>query len=103
MAETKIPYCDATWDLTIGCRKRSPGCLNCWATRTVHRLARAGLNGYCTHHDRDRSDREPRISEIQTTYDGQDWLPTEAVNLLRRLAGAARRMVLINDLRRSLL
>jgi protein gp37 len=82
MGHTDIPYCDCTWDLTIGCRKRSPGCANCWATRTVQRLAGAGLDGYCTHHDRDRTDRETRVGEIQTSYDGKDWLPTAAVNLL---------------------
>lgn len=84
MATTKIPYCDATWDLTIGCRKRSPGCENCWATRTVHRLACKGEDGYCTHDDRitGRTDREPRIGRIQTAPDGREWLATPEVNLL---------------------
>jgi protein gp37 len=65
MGHTDIPYCDCTWDLTIGCRKRSPGCANCWATRTVHRLA-AKLPAY----------------RGQTTEDGKDWLPTGCPTLL---------------------
>jgi len=66
MGETRIPYSDITWDLTIGCRKRSPGCENCWATRTVHRLA-AG---------------QPRYRG-QTTADGRDWLQNSAVTLVQ--------------------
>lgn len=66
MAETGIPYCDRTWDLTIGCRKRSPGCDNCWACRTVHRLAGRGLSGY----------------EDQVACTGGDWLFTSKVNCL---------------------
>jgi protein gp37 len=76
MGATGIPYCDVTWDLTIGCRKRSPGCANCWATNTVHRLAGKGVTGYCT------CGRETLTSVIQTTSDGKDWLPTPTVNLL---------------------
>jgi protein gp37 len=82
MAKTAIPYCDETWDLTIGCRKRSEGCANCWATRICHRMAAKGLDGFCTHEDRDRTDREPRFGRIQTTPDGKDWLDTYTVNLL---------------------
>jgi protein gp37 len=68
MGTTKIEYCDVTWDLTIGCRKRSPGCENCWATRTVHRLA-GRLSLYPDYGG-------------QVDSDGRDWLETEDVNLL---------------------
>lgn len=73
MAETKIPYCDKTWDLTIGCRKRSRGCHNCWATNTVHRLNGKRVPGYCA------SGMEYLT---QTTSDGKNWMNTPRVNLL---------------------
>jgi protein gp37 len=73
MGKTDIPYCDATWDLTIGCRKRSPGCDHCWATNTVHRLAARGIRGY-------GSDAITRAVR-QTSLDGKNWEPTERVNL----------------------
>ena len=79
MAETKIPYCDATWDLTIGCRKRSPGCLNCWATRTVHRLARRGVRGYCGQEE-SANGLPPYL--LQTSLDGKNWKPMAYVNHL---------------------
>lgn len=72
MAETEITYCDRTWDLTIGCRKRSQGCENCWATHIVHRLASANLPGY-----------SGRMGcRYQTREYGMNWEPTERVNLL---------------------
>lgn len=73
MAETEITYCDRTWDLTIGCRKRSEGCDNCWATRIVHRLASADVHGYAGN---------GVGCSYQTREHGEDWEPTERVNLL---------------------
>lgn len=73
MSGTGIPYCDETWDLTIGCRKRSEGCANCWATWIVHRLACRDVQGY-------GADDCDRLR--QTTLDGRDWEPTDHVNLL---------------------
>ncbi|GAB3429897.1 DUF5131 family protein [Actinophytocola sediminis] len=34
-----IEWTDATWSPTLGCARVSPGCDNCYAIRTVHRLA----------------------------------------------------------------
>lgn len=39
MQKSKIPWCDATWNVTAGCSKCSPGCLHCWAERMSYRLA----------------------------------------------------------------
>jgi protein gp37 len=36
---SKIEWTDATWSPTLGCTKVSPGCDNCYAIKTVHRLA----------------------------------------------------------------
>jgi protein gp37 len=82
MATTKIPYCDATWDLTIGCRKRSPGCDHCWAVRTVHRLQHACIYGYCA------VGLNGRVTNgTQVTAGGNDWLASRNVNLLDRNLG----------------
>lgn len=35
---TNIGWADATWSVLAGCRRVSPGCVNCYAQRTVHRL-----------------------------------------------------------------
>ena len=43
---TKIPYCDETWNVTAGCTKCSPGCLNCWAEKWAHRLGCMGQPFY---------------------------------------------------------
>jgi len=40
-----IPYCDEVWEVTGGCTKCSPGCLNCWAVKEVWRLAHNPLQG----------------------------------------------------------
>lgn len=63
---TDIPYCDETWDLTIGCRPRSEGCDSCWATHTVHRIAQKGVAGY----------------QGQVEAFGCRWAKTDRVNLL---------------------
>lgn len=42
---TKIPYCDAVLEVTGGCTKCSPGCLNCWAIKEVWRMAHNPLLG----------------------------------------------------------
>lgn len=68
MGDTGIPYCDKVWDLTIGCRHRSPGCENCWSPPIVHRMAAKGLAGYG--------------GQVDAT--GKHWRETEGVNLLER-------------------
>jgi len=35
---SKIEWTDATWNVVIGCDKVSPGCDNCYAIRTAHRM-----------------------------------------------------------------
>jgi protein gp37 len=35
---TGIEWCDATWNVVIGCDKVSPGCDHCYAIRTAHRM-----------------------------------------------------------------
>jgi protein gp37 len=42
--QTKIEWCDATWNPTSGCTPISDGCRNCWAKRMAHR--QRGRNGY---------------------------------------------------------
>jgi protein gp37 len=37
--QTKIEWCDATWNPLAGCSKVSAGCKNCWAIRQAVRLA----------------------------------------------------------------
>ena len=37
---TKIDWCDATWDPCLGCSRISPGCDHCWALKDCWRLAR---------------------------------------------------------------
>lgn len=36
---SSIEWTDASWNPTVGCRKVSPGCLNCYAETMSHRLA----------------------------------------------------------------
>ena len=35
--QTKIPWCDVTWNVTAGCTKVSPGCQNCYAEKATRR------------------------------------------------------------------
>lgn len=37
-AKTGIEWTDATWNVVIGCDKVSPGCDNCYAIKTAHRM-----------------------------------------------------------------
>lgn len=37
--KTKIEWCDATWNPILGCTKVGAGCDNCYAMRSVHRMA----------------------------------------------------------------
>ena len=39
-ANTPIEWTGATWNPTLGCSKKSPGCKNCYAIRVAHRLQR---------------------------------------------------------------
>lgn len=50
---TKIEWCDETWNPTVGCKKVSAGCKNCYAERMACRLARMGQDNYLlvTHDD----------------------------------------------------
>lgn len=36
---SQIEWTDETWNPTVGCRKVSPGCENCYAIREAHRMA----------------------------------------------------------------
>ncbi len=42
---SKIEWCDATWNPVIGCSKISEGCKLCWAERMAHRLAHMNPKG----------------------------------------------------------
>lgn len=44
MADTKIEWCDKTWNVVTGCSKVSRGCQHCYAERMAPRLA--GRFGY---------------------------------------------------------
>lgn len=39
MSNSSIEWTDATWNPTVGCSKVSPGCQNCYAIRSAHRMA----------------------------------------------------------------
>ena len=54
MPITKIPYVDVSWNITAGCTKCSPGCLNCWAEKWAHRLGCMGQPFYDTVQDEGR-------------------------------------------------
>jgi protein gp37 len=43
---SKINWCDETWNVTAGCSKIAPGCLNCWAEKFAHRLKGSRIKGY---------------------------------------------------------
>ena len=43
---TKIEWAEATWNPLAGCSIVSPGCHNCYAMRTAHRLAAMGQEKY---------------------------------------------------------
>ena len=58
---TKIPWCDEVLNVTTGCTKCSPGCLNCYAERMAHRLA--GME--------EKAGREPRYSAV---VDNKGWM-----------------------------
>lgn len=42
--KTGIEWTDATWNPTRGCRRISPGCINCYAERDAHRFSGPGLS-----------------------------------------------------------
>lgn len=46
MAETKIEWCDVVCNPLPGCRKVSPGCLNCYAEPMAKRLKGMGKSAY---------------------------------------------------------
>ena len=43
---TSIEWTDKTWNPSSGCSKVSPGCKNCYAERTAHRLQDMGVPKY---------------------------------------------------------
>ena len=43
---SKIQWTDATWNVTAGCTKVSPGCDNCYAAMMAKRLRAMGMSGY---------------------------------------------------------
>ncbi len=43
---SKIEWCDATWQPVVGCSKVSEGCKNCWAEKMAYRLACMGVPFY---------------------------------------------------------
>ncbi|MBN2560270.1 MAG: phage Gp37/Gp68 family protein [Phycisphaerae bacterium] len=44
--QTRIEWCDATWNPFVGCSKVSEGCENCYAERMANRQAAMGRFGY---------------------------------------------------------
>ena len=44
--DTKIDYCDKTWNPVTGCSEASPGCKNCYAKRMARRLQAMGQDKY---------------------------------------------------------
>lgn len=45
-ANSKIEWCDASWNPTAGCSIVSPGCQNCYAMRAAYRLEMMGQEKY---------------------------------------------------------
>lgn len=46
MSNTKIEWCDATWNVSVGCSAVSEGCKNCYARRMHKRLLAMGQDKY---------------------------------------------------------
>lgn len=46
MTKTKIEWADRVWNPTVGCRRVSEGCRNCYAERMARRLAAMGRDEY---------------------------------------------------------
>jgi protein gp37 len=44
--KSKIEWTDATWQVTAGCTKVSPGCMNCYAATMAKRLRAMGMPAY---------------------------------------------------------
>lgn len=70
-AKTDISWADATWPLTVGCKKVSAGCSNCYAMRDARRMG---------------SNPNPKISEV---YNG---LVVQQKNGLLNWTGAVREL-----------
>ncbi len=45
-SKTKIEWTEMTWNPVTGCRKISPGCMNCYAERMANRLRQMGAARY---------------------------------------------------------
>lgn len=46
--QSRIEWCDATWNPVVGCTRVSEGCRNCYAERVAKRLAAMGQEQYQT-------------------------------------------------------
>jgi len=46
MSTSRIEWTEATWNPSIGCKKVSSGCANCYAETMAHRLQAMGTPGY---------------------------------------------------------
>lgn len=49
-ADSKIEWCDASWNPIVGCSVVSPGCTNCYAMGHAARIVRCA-NGAASHYD----------------------------------------------------
>lgn len=81
---TAISWTDATWQVTYGCDRVSPGCDGCYAIRTTHRLA----------HNPNPKVSEPAQGLVHRVDDGEgdtrlDW--TGVVRLLPHNLGTPAR------------
>ena len=43
--DTKIEWADAVWNVTRGCRRVSPGCVNCYAEKQANRFKGGAYEG----------------------------------------------------------
>jgi len=51
-ANSKIEWCDTSWQTISGCSKISPGCANCYASKMTRRLQAMGQKKYAAGFDK---------------------------------------------------